>query len=291
MATGHCAGPGPSVHSEQICVGVAHANPSESILTRSPPVAGQGLFSQKTCLTPSFPSRWPGEDGSPMFSELPENSCESPASPRSCKLPALPSAQHWAGPQGSPTNAQIQAEGRGCLGAQGLRGARQLVPLPGLGPLLSRSTFVDTAGSSLWGALQGWGGRRTMVRGGHRSAAQRAPPAHGGAVAGAAWGRGREGPPLGRGKQRHSFPYDPSSWPHPEWAVCGISIVLCRAGMWRPDPGPPSLAVWRGGGAHSTEAKGADARQACGQVCGEEGACPTHPQAPDPCCFLPSPMP
>lgn len=81
-----------------------------------------------------------------------------------------------------------------------------------------------------------------------------------GAVAGAAWGRRREGPPLGRGKQSHSFPHDPSGWPHPEWAVCGISIVLCRAGMWRPDPGLPVRYGEVGGTFHRSEGGGTHTR-------------------------------
>lgn len=98
-----------------------HADPQPTVA---------GLFSQKTCLTPFFPSRWPGGDGSPMFSELPVTRhvragnhwlVHGPANSQHCPAP---STQHRAGPQGGPTNAQIQAEGRGCLGAQGLRGVR-----------------------------------------------------------------------------------------------------------------------------------------------------------------------
>lgn len=59
----------------------------------------------------------------------------------------------------------------------------------------------------------------------------------------------REGPLQAEGLStpptplpHHSRPAGPSNWLRPEWAGCGVSIILGRAGMWKPDPG-----LWGGG--------------------------------------------
>lgn len=93
----------------------------------------------------------------------------------------------------------------------------------------------------------------------------------------------RKGPCEAQG----NLPGGPSNPPDPEWAGWGTSIILCRAGMWKPEPSP---LVWQVG-VHSPDVEGArQTPDLSGRSArSEEGARPPHPQAPDP--LLPPPLP
>lgn len=83
-------------------------------------------------------------------------------------------------------------------------------------------------------------------------------------------------------KTEGNLPGGPFNWPAPEWAGCGISIILAGAGMWKPDPTPGCGGGWRG--THSPEWRGWGGHQTClaGLPCGVRRGLPATPQGSRP---------
>lgn len=82
-------------------------------------------------------------------------------------------------------------------------------------------------------------------------------------------GGGGQGARKAPCKIEGNLPGGPFNWPAPEWAGCGISIILCGGvGMWKPDPTPCCGGWWRG--THSPEWRGWGGHQTClaGLPCG-----------------------
>ena len=123
------------------------------------------------------------------------------------------------------------------MGPWGARGTERLVCLPGLGQPLPLPAFVDTAGGSAAGAgrcplLSGLAGPlspQRQWRGGR--------------------GRGQAGSWKAPCKAEGNLPGGPSNWPVPEWAGCGISIILCRG--WNVETGSHPL-LWQLAGGRDT---------------------------------------
>lgn len=93
------------------------------------------------------------------------------------------------------------------------------------------------------------------------------------------WPQRGQGEGKAPGRPRPTAPLPPG-WPFQlatssEWAGCGIPIILCRAGMWKPDPSP--LVWWGWGGGHSTEVKGLEGHWTCEAGLQGGGGQPTHP--------------
>lgn len=223
---------------------------------------GRGIFSQQPLLLrpPGHVSLTSLSPQSSLSTHPPSEHVPARNSPLA-RRPADP--QHRASWRGT-ADAQMQARGKGLSGVPGSWTHRGwLVLLPGLGPQLSH--FVDTAGGFLWAARRG-GRHPYCARSGCPSLGCPAGPSRPRwccRSSGSSMGAGRrEGPQRGRGKQHNCPPPCPFRLAtSSEWAGCGIPIILCRAGMWKPDPGP---VVWGGGGGgvHSTEGKGAG-QQTC----------------------------
>lgn len=250
---------------------------------------GPGLFFPDTLLTPSFsfPSHWLGGDWPPVV--------RAPWAPHSVTkhltaghhLLACCPTHSWhcpapstGPPTGGPPNTQIQVEGKGLFRGPRSRGEEGwLVLLAGLGPLLCRSASVDTAGGFLPAALQGRGGegRASPVHLG--CPLLRGPAGPSGPQQQQLWPQRGQGEGKAPGRPRPTAPLPPG-WPFQlatssEWAGCGIPIILCRAGMWKPDPSP--LVWWGWGGGHSTEVKGLEGHWTCEAGLQGGGGQPTHP--------------
>lgn len=135
--------------------------------------------------------------------------------------------------------------------------------MPCLGPLPSRSAFVDTAGGYLWAALQGWEGRVAHSSGGS-------------SCLGAG---GRKGLASRQRAQSHALPEDLSHWPHPLNGRGVASLLLLGWNVETRSPSPGVLGRW---GGHIPRKRREWAGQ---QTCGRPAS-----RLQTPCC-LPHPPP
>lgn len=125
-----------------------------------------------------------------------------------------------------------------------------------------RPAFVDTAGGSSEQPCRGGEATRTTL-GMPITQLPGRPVQPTGAAAAAAWGQGEGKAPC---EAQGNLPGGPSNRPDPEWAGWGTSIILCRAGMWKPEPSP---LVWQVGGTFPRRGGGGADTRPVRQVCQE----------------------